>query len=179
MNSKLTLKKIGKKTSHRKLLQRNLLSDLIIYEYVTTTLAKSKVVTPLFEKTISFIKSGKSNQEKERILLKTMKNESAIKKLLEVYQKRFEKENSGYVNIYKLGYRVGDNAPLVKLMVKGYVYKDIGKKVSGKKEAKKVEVKESDRKPGYLEKESLKGVSGKNQYDGAPSTPVVKTRSGI
>jgi large subunit ribosomal protein L17 len=178
MNSKLTLKKIGRKTSHRKLLQKNLLSDLIIYEYVTTTLAKSKVITPLFEKTISFIKSGKTNQEKERILLKTMKNENAIKKLLEVYQKRFEKENAGYVNVYKLGYRVGDNAPLVKLMVKGYVYKDIGKKVSAK-ETKKVEVKESDRKPGYLERESLKGVSGKNQYDGAPSTPAVKSRSGI
>jgi len=179
MNSKTTIKKVGKKTSHRKSLQRNLLSDLIIYEHLTTTIAKSKIITPAFEKLITFIKSGKTNQEKERILLQTLKNPNAVKKMLEVYQKRFEKEKGGYVNIYKLGNRKGDNAKMVKLMVKGYVYKEIGKRVSAKKDSKKVEAKNPEKKPDYLAKESLKGVSGKSQYEGGPSAQVVKTRSGI
>ena len=103
MNSKTTIKKVGKKTSHRKSLQRNLLSDLIIYEYLTTTIAKSKIITPAFEKIISFVKSGKTKQEKERILTQTLKNKSAVTKLIEVYQKRFEQEKGGYIHIYKLG----------------------------------------------------------------------------
>lgn len=179
MNSKTTIKKVGKKTSHRKSLQKNLLSDLIIYEYLTTTIAKSKIITPAFEKLITFIKSGKTKQEKERILLQTLKNESAVTKLLEVYLKRFEKEKGGYVNIYKLGNRKGDNAKMVKLMLKGYVYKEIGKKVSNKKDTKKEVTKEAEKKPEYSAKESIKGVSGKTQYQGGPSAPVVKTRSGI
>jgi large subunit ribosomal protein L17 len=179
MNSKKGLNKVGGKSSHRKSLQRNLLSDLIIYEYLTTTIAKSKIITPAFEKLITFIKSGQTNKEKTRILLKTLKNESAVLKLIEVYQKRFEKESGGYVNVYKLGFRKGDSAQLVKLMLKGYVYKDIGKKVSEKKVSKKEEIKDTEKKGDFLAKESSKGVSEKTQYQGGPSAQVVKTRSGI
>jgi len=179
MNSKTTIKKAGKKTSHRKSLQRNLISDLVIYEYLTTTLAKSKIITPEFEKIITFVKSGKSDQEKTRILSKTLKNENVIKKLLEVFRKRFEKESGGYVSVYKVGNRKGDNAQMVKLMLKGYVYKEIGKKVAGKKPVKKEETKDTEKKAEYLSKESSKSVGGKSQYQGGPAAQVVKTRSGI
>jgi hypothetical protein len=107
-----------------------------------------------------------------------LKNENVVKKLLEVFQKRFATETGGYVSTFKLGNRKGDNAPLVKLMVKGYVYKDIGKKVSVKKETKKVEAKDSDKKPGFLAKESIKDA-GKTQVQGGGSASKVKTRSGI
>jgi large subunit ribosomal protein L17 len=156
-----------------------LLSDLIIYEYLTTTIAKSKIITPAFEKIISFVKSGKPKQEKERILTQTLKNTSAVTQLIEVYQKRFEQEKGGYIHIYKLGNRKGDNAPLVKLILKGYVYKDIGKKVSTKKDTKKEVAKDTTKKSEQLSKDSIKGDSSKTHYQGGTSAPVVKTRSGI
>lgn len=179
MNSKSAIKKAGVKTSHRKSLTRNMLSDLVIYEYLTTTSAKSKVIIPQFSKLITFIKTGKSDQEKERLLMKTVKSESAVKKLLEVFQKRFADVKGGYVSVYKLGNRKGDNAPLVKLMLKGYVYKDIGKKVTTKKADKKVEVKEDDKKGDFRDIGKIKGSAGKSQTEGGAAAQKVKTRSGI
>lgn len=179
MNSKSAIKKAGVKTSHRKSLTRNLLSDLIIYEYLTTTSAKSKIVIPQFSKLITFIKTKKSDQEKERILMKTIKNESAVKKLLEVFTKRYESEKGGFVSVYKLGNRKGDNAPLVKMMLKGYVYKDIGKKVKATKQEKKVEVKEEEKKADFRDIGKIKGSAGKSQTEGVAAAQKVKTRSGI
>jgi len=180
MNSKTKIKKVGKKTSHRVALQKNLLADVVIYEHITTTLAKSKIVISEFDKLITFVKSGKSDREKERVLTTKIHNENAVKKLIEVFQKRFAKEKSGFLNVYKLDPRKGDGAKIVKLMVKGYVYKDIGKKVSVKKDDKKENKKPVEgKKPEYLEASALKGSSGKSQLEGSAAGSVVKTRSGI
>ena len=179
MNSKTAIKKVGRKASHRDSLQRNLMNDIVIYEHLTTTIAKSKIVIPDFDKLITLVKSKRSEPEKARMLLQKLKNENAVKKLLEVFQKRFEKDNSGFLNVYKLESRKGDGAKMVKMMVKGYVYKDIGKKVTVKKEAKKEVTATKDKQPEYLEKESIKGSSGKSQLQGAAASNIVKTRSGI
>ena len=180
MNSKRAIKKVGRKTSHKVSLKRNLINDVIIYEHLTTTLAKSKIVISDFDKLITYVKSSRPEQEKSRILLQKLKSENSVKKMLEVYQKRFEKESSGFLNVYKIGNRKGDSAKMVKMMVKGYVYKDIGKRVSDKKvkkEAKKVV--EAEKKPGFLEAQNLKSTGGKSQISGAESGTIVKTRSGI
>jgi large subunit ribosomal protein L17 len=174
MNSKIGLKKAGLKTSHRKLITKSLLSDLVVYEYMTTTKAKSKLVISDFNKLITLVKGSLTDREKERRLIIKIGNLNAVKKLLEVYKTRFEKDNGGYVNIYKLGNRKGDNAEMVKLMVKGYVYKDIGKKVAPSKTSKK-EVKEDKSKKTFVKGGSL----DKKQFVGDANTAKVKTRSGI
>jgi len=179
MNNKTKLNKVGRKTSHRVSLQRNLLNDVLIYEHLTTTFAKSKLVISNFDKLITYVKTKKTEQEKSKILLQKLQNQNSVSKLIEVYQKRFAKEKSGFLNVYKLEPRKGDGAKMVKMMVKGYVYKDIGKKVITKKESKKVVPIKEGKKAEYFETESIKSTSGKSQLKGANAGTIVKTRSGI
>lgn len=174
MNSNSKKYKVGIKTSHRKSLQKNLLSDLIIYEYLTTTKQKSKLVIGKFYTLVGIAKSDKEMQFKERLLFKKLGNENAVNKLLDVYTKRFEKEASGLVRVFKLNTRKGDSGELVKLMIKGYVYKDIGSKVRTDK--KKKEVKEQDKSVKAL---SQKDLSAQSQVAGNVSAAKIKTRSGI
>jgi large subunit ribosomal protein L17 len=176
MNSKTGITKVGSNKAHRDSMQRNLLSDLIVYEYLTTTKAKSRLVVGEFDKLIKLASSKLAVREKQRKLIMKLHNENAVAKLLDIYQKRFTDEKSGFVHVYKLGIRKGDSSEMVKLMVKGYVYKDIGKKVSEKpvkKETKEVKQTEAQRI------NEVKTASGKSQLVGNAAAGKVKTRSGI
>jgi len=177
MNSKTMISKVGIKASHRRSLQKNLLSDLIIYEYLTTTKQKAKLVVGDFDKLVKIAKSKKDAVSKDRLLKLKVGNENAVKKLIEVYAKRFEKESSGLVKVYKLGQRKGDSSDVVKLMVKGYEYKEIGKKVSQskKKAEKEAEQKEVAKKDFNISKDQ----KGHAQVAGNVSGAKIKTRSGI
>lgn len=180
MNSKTNLPKIGRKKSHRESLQKNLVSDLLVYEYVTTTKAKSKLALHLFADVIKLAKSDKTEYEKRRLLTRMLGNENAVTKVLDVFTKRFADETSGLVKLYKVENRKGDNAPQVKMMVKGYVYKQIGKKVAEvkKAKAKKTENEEAEKKPAQGIR-AAKDLSQKDQIQGAANSAKVKTRSGI
>jgi large subunit ribosomal protein L17 len=173
MNSRTNISKVGIKASHRKSLQKNLLSDLIIYEHLTTSKPKSKLVIGEFDKLISIVKSEKSDLYKRRLLTQKLGNENAVEKLLAVYAKRYEKETSGFVKLYNLHVRKGDATPMVKMMVKGYVYKDIGKKVA------KTEKKEVKTEAKEAKKLATKDLSANAQVAGNVSASKIKTRSGI
>ena len=183
MNSNTVLHKVGLKKSHRDALTRNLLNDIIIYEYLTTTSAKSKLVTTNFDQVIGIANGKKSPSEKVRTLTMLLHNETAVAKVMEVFTKRFAKEKSGLVKAYKVGNRKGDNAPMVKLMLKGYVYKEIGKKVSNKQDKKsdKAETKSETTSENKLASgvQTSKSVSAKSQIAGSAAASKVKTRSGI
>lgn len=174
MNSKTNISKVGIKASHRRSLQKNLLSDLVIYEYLTTTLQKSKLIVGEFDKIVKIAKSNKDKISKENLLFRKLNNRNAVKKLLDVYVKRYEKETSGLVKVYKLGKKKGDASDMVKLMVKGYVYKEIGKKVEVK--SKKAEEKQDSKVNTIV---SEKNQTAKSQVSGNVSASKIKTRSGI
>lgn len=173
MNSKTNISKVGIKASHRRSLQKNLLSDLIIYEHLTTSKPKSKLVIGEFDKLISIVKSDRSENSKRHLLTLKLGNENAVEKLLAIYAKRYEKESCGFVKLYNLNVRKGDATPMVKMMVKGYVYKEIGKKVA-----------KSDKKEVKTETKETKNLAAKNlsataQVAGNVSASKIKTRSGI
>src|SRR5438477_13178832 len=50
--------KLGRNTSHRRALLRNLVSSLILEERIETTVAKAKAMRPHVEKMITFGKRG-------------------------------------------------------------------------------------------------------------------------
>ena len=175
MNSKTGITKVGRKKSHRDSLQRNLLSDLIVYEYLKTSKAKARLVVGEFDKLIKVTRSKIAEREKSRKLFVKLHNENAVAKLLAIYQKRFADETSGFVHVYKLGIRKGDSTEMVKLMVKGYVYKDIGKKVAEKPVKKETQESKQTESQKFNTKESI----GKSQLAGKAAASKVKTRSGI
>ena len=109
MRHNLSGRKLNRTSSHRKVLLINLSNALIKHEQITTTLPKAKELKPFIEKIISLGKKGDlSSKKKAFSILNEKKN---IKKIFEVFSKRYEKRQGGYTRIVKIGNRFGDNAP--------------------------------------------------------------------
>lgn len=108
------VRKIGTDKSHTLALLRNLAMSVIIYEKIKTTSAKAKAVQPFIERLINI---GKQENKREAIrhIMKVLNHENSSKKILEVLVGKYNDRNSGYTRITKLGYRTGDNAPVVQL----------------------------------------------------------------
>lgn len=109
-------KSLSRKDNHRKSLLRNLATSLVLYEEIKTTKAKAKEVKPIVEKLINRAKKSQSNNLSiRRQLLGYFFDKNATRKVFEVYVPRYAKIGSGFVKIYHLGLRSGDNAQMVLL----------------------------------------------------------------
>ena len=127
-------RKLGRKIGHRKSLMRNLAASLVLFEKVDTTEAKAKEVKAIVDKMIGIAK--KQDLASYRTLLSYFYDENAAKKLFEELAKRYENRNSGYIHMYHIGNRLGDNSKMIKLEL-------IDRKVFVTKKADKTEKKES------------------------------------
>ena len=178
MNSKSNLNKFGVKKSHRVSLVKSILSDLVLYEHITTTKVKAKAIAPMFDKAVVIAKMDLSRREVERKLGIYIGNELAVSKLIDVIGKRFTKEKSGLVKLYPLQRRKGDGAEQITMIVKGYTYKEVGKKVSASLPVSNKEAKpEAKSKAPTVAAMDSKG--GKSQVAGSVNKSSVKSRSGI
>ena len=109
MKHNISHRKLNRTSSHRKALLMNLSNALLKHEQITTTLPKAKELRPFVEKIISLGKKGDlHSRRKANSLLKDEKN---IKRIFEVFSKRYQDRNGGFTRIIKLGNRYGDNAP--------------------------------------------------------------------
>jgi len=123
MRHNVSGRKLNRTSSHRKVLLANLSNALIKHEQITTTLPKAKELKPFIEKIISLGKKGDlSSKKKAFSILHEKKN---IKKIFDVFAKRYEKRKGGYTRIVKIGNRFGDNAPTAIIEL---VDRDIGAK---------------------------------------------------
>ena len=108
MRHNLSGRKLNRTSSHRKALLMNLSNALIKHEQITTTLPKAKELRPFVEKLITLGKKGDLQSRKKAIsILNEKKN---VKKLYDIFSKRYEKRKGGYTRIVKLLNRYGDNA---------------------------------------------------------------------
>ncbi len=114
MRHKVKKVKLGSNKEHNVALMRNLAMSVIIYEKVKTTAKKAKLVQPFVEKLISTAKK-KEKREAIREIEKNLQHKDASKKILEVLVDKYKDRSSGYTRITKLGYRNGDNAPVVQI----------------------------------------------------------------
>lgn len=176
MNNKPKTTKITGNAAHSEALKRNLLTDLVIYEHVETTASKAKAIIPLFDKVINIAKKD-DKRIAESKLNKIFFNPNATKKVMDVLVTRLADDQGGYLNYYKTGRRKGDNAPMIKMIVKGYTYREIGAQAKSKKaKSKKREVKESK----HFEVEEIKDMANQqSQIDTKASQGKAKSRSGI
>ncbi len=92
---------------------RNLASSVIIYEKVKTTGAKAKAVKSLVDKAITISKKG--DLTARRRLVEILPQKMAVKKLMEVLNKRYQERKGGYTRIIKIGARQGDGAEMVQI----------------------------------------------------------------
>lgn len=103
-------RKLGRKQGHRKSMLRNLATDLLLHETVRTTVPKAREVRRLAEHLIASSRAGDLNAR--RRVARDVKNPQVFQKLFGPLRARYESRNGGYVRIFALGTRAGDNAPM-------------------------------------------------------------------
>lgn len=108
-------RQLGRDTGHRKALFRNLVTDVLRYEAITTTEAKAKEIRPMVEKIITYGKEGTvyARRKAARVLYDPL----VVRKVFDEIAPRFADRQGGYVRITKLGVRKGDGAPMARIEV--------------------------------------------------------------
>jgi len=89
---------------------RNLVTSLLKYEKIITTDAKAKELKSIAEKMITLGKRG--NLHARRQALSFIMDDDVTRKVFDELSSRYSERTGGYTRVIKLGYRVGDNAPL-------------------------------------------------------------------
>ena len=168
-------RKLGRSSSHRKALFRNMVTALIHRERISTTLAKAKELRSHVEKTITLGKKGTLHAK--RLARKVVLEKEAFIKLFGPLSERYANRNGGYTRIIKVGHRRGDDAPMAFIelvdregdasVAKQKADKKAApKKAAAKKPEKKAEIK---KKPAEAKKED----DGKSETKkAAPKKPV-------
>ncbi len=110
MRHKLSGRKLGRPAAHRWSLYRNLVTDLLNHEKITTTLPKAKEARSLAEKMITLGKEG--SLASRRRALAFIFDEQVVEKVFSVYAPRYKSRAGGYTRLLKLGTREGDRAPM-------------------------------------------------------------------
>lgn len=113
MRHKVAGRKLGRSTSHREAMYRNLVTDLLSYEKIVTTEAKAKEVRGLAEKMITLGKEG--GLHSRRRALSFITDKKVTDKLFAELASKYAERPGGYTRITKLGPRLGDGADMVQL----------------------------------------------------------------
>ena len=113
MGRKVVEGKSGKMASYRKALYRNLVTDLLGYEKITTTETKAKEIRGLAEKMITLGKEGGLHSRRQALAFIFSKD--VTEKVFSELAERYAQRPGGYTRIIKLERRLGDGAPMVQL----------------------------------------------------------------
>jgi large subunit ribosomal protein L17 len=100
--------KLGRNTSHRRALLRNLVTSVIQEDRVETTVAKAKAVRPHIEKMITLGKRGDLHARRQA--LSFLQTDKAVTRLFDEVAKRYRDRQGGYLRIVRTGFQVGDGA---------------------------------------------------------------------
>ncbi len=105
---------LGRKPAMRKMLMRNLVTSLFLYESIKTTHARAKAIQPLVDRMITKAKSRPAHIA-VRFLNRVVTDKNAARKIFEVLVDRYKDRPSGFTRMKPLGLRRGDNAELVEI----------------------------------------------------------------
>ena len=108
MRHKVAGWKLGRTTSHRRSLLRNLVTSVILEERIETTLPKAKALRPIVEKMITLGKRG--DLAARRQAASYLMTRAAVDKLFETIGPRFGDRDGGYLRIIHSGWQKGDGA---------------------------------------------------------------------
>ncbi len=113
MRHRVAGRTLGRPTGHRRAMYRNLVTDLLRYEKITTTEAKAKEVRGLAEKMITLGKEGGLHSRRQA--LSFILDKKVTEKVFDELAPRYAERPGGYTRITKLGPRLGDGAAMVQL----------------------------------------------------------------
>ena len=103
-------RKLGRTTSHRLAMFRNMAASLIKHEQITTTLPKAREIRPYVEKLVTLAKHG--GLSNRRLADARLKDDVQLVKLFDVLAERYATREGGYIRIVKAGIRRSDATPM-------------------------------------------------------------------
>lgn len=104
------LRKLNRTTSHRLAMLRNMMNSLLTHEVIKTTLPKAKELRRVVEPMITLAKEP--TLANRRLAFDRLRDRDVVVKLFNELGPRFKARPGGYTRILKMGFRVGDNAPM-------------------------------------------------------------------
>jgi large subunit ribosomal protein L17 len=110
MRHNVGYRKLGRTSSHRLALLRNLTTSLFRHERLTTTLPKAKELRPFAERLITLAR--RDDLHARRQVVRHVNDGEVVKKLFSVLGPRFASRPGGYTRTLKLGPRQGDGADM-------------------------------------------------------------------
>lgn len=113
MKHRIGFNRLGRKASHRTALLRNMVTSLLRYERIKTTLAKAREARRLAERMIT--RARVDSVHNRRIIARDLQDEQVLAKLFVDVAPRFKERPGGYTRILKLGPRPGDASEMVLL----------------------------------------------------------------
>ena len=103
-------RKLNRTSSHRSAMFRNMASSLIKHEVIKTTLPKAKELRRVVEPLITLAKEA--TLANRRLAFNRLRDRAIVTKLFNELGPRYKARPGGYTRILKMGFRVGDNAPM-------------------------------------------------------------------
>jgi large subunit ribosomal protein L17 len=100
--------KLGRNTSHRRALLRNLVTSIVLEDRVHTTVAKAKAARPHVEKLITLGKKGDLHARRQALAY--LQTREAVTRLFDTVAPRYGDRNGGYLRIVRTGFQKGDGA---------------------------------------------------------------------
>ena len=110
MRHKKSGRRLGRNSPHRRAMYRNMAASLIVHETVRTTLPKAKELRRVVEPLITLAKED--GVSRRRLAFSRLRDEKAVGRLFTDLGPRFKSRPGGYLRILKIGFRVGDSAPM-------------------------------------------------------------------
>lgn len=101
---------LGRNSSHRRAMFRNMSSSLIRHETIRTTVPKAKELRRVVEPLITLAKVDGVAQR--RRAFDRLRDKEVVGKLFNELGPRYQDRPGGYVRILKTGFRAGDAAPM-------------------------------------------------------------------
>lgn len=109
--------KLGRTSSHRKAMFRNMVTSLFKHDGINTTDAKAKELRRWADSMITLAKRGDLHARRQALSVMTEKD--VVHKLFEEAPLRYGSISGGYTRITKIGIRPGDTAPMTRVELVG------------------------------------------------------------
>jgi len=104
------LRKLNRTSEHRLAMLRNMMNSLIEHEAIKTTLPKAKELRRVIEPMITLAKEA--TVANRRLAFNRLRDRDSVVKLFNELGPRYKARPGGYTRILKMGFRIGDNAPM-------------------------------------------------------------------
>jgi large subunit ribosomal protein L17 len=144
--------KLGRNTSHRRAMLRNLVTSILLEDRVHTTVTKAKAARPLVEKMITLGKKGDLHSRRQA--LSYMMTDESVTRLFETVAPRYGDRQGGYLRIIRTGFQKGDGAEKAFIELLG------AENILDEKRQKRAEIKAKRREE--LDKAMSEGEPGES-----------------